>query len=155
MFCQIILYRVFRKFYDRAYYNLRSTCLFACSLKILEETIFGDSALVVAVLSLVHCKLEELLVVLTAVPALVLHHRAELVEFVREGILRGSCVEFKTFVFRKLNYLRSKFSRKSTHLSEDHVPCILVDGCPARLSLESAHKVHERRILHILAERRH
>ena len=79
----------------------------------------------------------------------------ESVKFIREGILRGSGVEFKSLFLRKCYDFWSKFTRKLTHLAEYHVPCILIDGSPARLALEDVHEVHESRVLDILAERRH
>ena len=86
-----------------------------------------------------HRKLEKLLVVLTAVPAFFLHDLTELVQFVRECVLRVSGIEFKSFFLRESHDLRSQLARKLTHLAEDHVPCILIDSCPARLSLEKSH----------------
>ena len=98
---------------------------------------------------------DKFLVVLSAVPSFFLHDLTELVKLIRECILRVSCIEFKSLLLCQLNDLRSKLSRKFTHLSEDHVPCILIDCSPARLSFEKSHEIHQSRILHILAERGH
>ena len=100
-----------------------------------------------------HCKFEEFLVILAEIPSLVLHHLAVLVEFVRECILRVACVELKPFLLCNLHDFRSKFPREFPHLAENHVPCILVDSRPSRLALKDVHEVHERSILHVLAER--
>ena len=100
-----------------------------------------------------HSQLEEFLVILSAIPSFFLHHSSEPVQFIRECVLRRTCIEFKSFLLCERDNLRSKLSRQGTHLTENHVPCILVDGSPASLSLEDVHEVHQSRVLHILAER--
>ena len=40
-------------------------------------------------------------------------------------------------------------------LAQDHVHGILVDGLPSGLALEGVHQVHQRGVLHVLAERGH
>ena len=88
-------------------------------------------------------------------PSLFLHYLTELVKFIREFILRITGIEFKTFLLCQGNDFRSKRSRKLSHSAKNHVPRILIDCCPSRLSLEDVHQIHERSILHILAERSH
>ena len=102
-----------------------------------------------------HCEFEEFLLVFSLIPSFFLHHCPELVELVRECILRVAGVELKTFALGKFHNLRRKLSRQFSHLAENHVPCILVDCRPARLTLEDVHQVHQGGVLHILAERCH
>ena len=99
-----------------------------------------------------HSKLEEFLVVLASVPTFLFHHLDVARQIVRECVLRNTGVELKTLLLDNFLDLRSKFSRKFTHLAEDHVHSILVYGLPSRLALEHVHQVHQCSILHVLAE---
>ena len=90
-----------------------------------------------------HCKLEELFLVLTLVPALFLHHLAELRQFVRELVLRVAGVELQALGLGKFPDFRSKFARQCSHTAQNHVPGILVDGGPSRLSVQDVHQVHQ------------
>ena len=102
-----------------------------------------------------HRKFKEFLVIPAAIPAFFLHNCPELFELVREGILRIACIEFQPLIFCQSYDLRSEFPRKLAHLAQNHIPGILVDGGPARLSLEKGHQIHKSCILDILAERSH
>ena len=59
MFGYEFVYVEFRHFHNRPRYYNRSTCLFLGSFEFLIESLFGYSALVVSVLSFVHCKFKQ------------------------------------------------------------------------------------------------
>ena len=142
-----------RNFNNRTGDDDRSACLCAVGFQFFLEPLLCNAALVIAILSLVHSKLEEFLVVLASVPAFLFHHLDEARQIVRECVLRNAGVELETLLLYDLLDFRSKFSRKLTHLAEDHVHGVLVDGLPSRLALEHMHEVHQGGVLHVLAER--
>ena len=124
------------------------------SLEVGEETFLGDAALVVAVLLLVHGELEELLFVLTFVPAVFGHLLAEAVEVVGIVFLRVGVGEFVTLRFGQLDELGIDGAGQTAALTENHAPHIVVHHGEAGLALGQREQVHERNVLDVLAERR-
>ena len=153
IFLSVFLDIELRHFHYRAHDVYRCSSLGLQVFKLSIEPLLGDAALVVAVLPLVHCELEKLLLVLTLVPAFVLHHLAELRQLVRVHVLRVAGVEFHVLFLRQVNDFRRKRSRKLSHAAQNHAPSVLVNGGPPRLAVEDVQQVHEGGILHILAER--
>ena len=92
------------------------------------ETLFGHAALVVAVLALVHGHFEELFVVLAAIPALFLHHCAELGKLVGIHVLRVARIEFHALFLGEFHDLRSQFAGELAAAAEYHAPGVFVDG---------------------------
>ena len=80
-------------------------------LKILQELLFCQTRLVLTVLLVVHSELEQLFVVLSAIPAQFLHLFDVLRQYVRIEFLWIVGVELKAFLLRQLNDLRCQFSR--------------------------------------------
>ena len=82
--------------------------------QILVELVLGLAALVLAVLFLVHGKLKEFLVILTAVPAVLLHLLLKAREFVGVEYLRIVGIELKSFLFGNLHNLRGQLTGQLT-----------------------------------------
>ncbi len=111
------------------------------------------SRTVCLILRRVHGVFKQLLVVFSYLPMLFVHHLTVLVERVGIVVLRVAGEELASFGFRFLDNLGSKLSGQSASLSEDHVPYIVGNHAPTLLALLHLHHVHQREVLHILAER--
>ena len=85
--------------------------------QVFVELLFRLPALVLAVLFLVHGKLEQLLVVLPAVPAVLLHLFDEAWQLIGIQCLRVVGVELEAFLLRQLHYLRCQLARQLTRLA--------------------------------------
>ena len=142
-----------RHLHYRTHHVDRGTCLSLEVVQFSAESLLRNTALIVAILSLVHSEFEEFLLILTFVPTFVFHHLTEFREFVRIHVLRVAGIEFQVLFFGQVNDFRRKFSRELAHAAENHVPSVFVDSGPSRFAVEHVHQVHERSILHILAER--
>ena len=155
VFRRVFLRREFRCLDDGPFDHERGAGLGLQFRKFLVEALLGDAAAVIAVLAFVHGEFEEFLVVFAAVPAFRFHHRTELRKFVRIVVLRVAGGEFQALFLRERDDFRGKRAGERAHMAEDHAPGVLVDGRPARLVAEHVEQVHQRRVLHILAERGH
>ena len=102
-----------------------------------------------------HGVFEELFLVLADFPLLLVHQLAILIQRVRIIVLRIALEELAAFGLRLLDDLGSQRARKTSGLSEDHIPDIVGDHAPAGLPFLHLHHIHERQVLHILAERSH
>ena len=126
------------------------------SLEFLVETAFCLARLVFTILFLVHCKLEQLFVVLTAIPAFFLHLFDEMRQCIRVVVLRVACEELEAFLLGEFHDLRCQSAREFSGFAENHVPCGRVDRClVTRLALAHREEVHQGDVLGVLAERRH
>ena len=153
IFSHNLLHVKCRNLYNRTGNYDRCSGLCSVSLKLLLKSLFCYAALVISVLSLVHCKFKEFLIILTSVPTFLFHHLNVTRQIIRECILWNAGVELKSLLLNNLLNLRSKFARKFTHLTKNHVHCILVYGLPSWLTLKHVHQVHKGGVLYILAER--
>ena len=100
-----------------------------------------------------HSELEEFFVVLTALPSVLCHLLAEVVESVCEKCVSVYVCELTALLLCKFNKLRIDSSRNLTRLAENHTPHRVVHHYEASLALLESEKVHEGDVLHVLRER--
>ena len=134
-------------------------CEFAAHLGILgglqvcQEVFLGLSALIVAILLGVHGQLKQLFVVLTIFPAVLVHLLAEVVERVGQQRVRVCICKFATLLLGQRHQFGIDGTGYLATLAEDHTPHGLVHHHKPSLALLDGEEVHQRDVLHILAER--
>ena len=128
---------------------------FLGTLQVGLETFAGHARLIVAILAVVHSQLEQFFFVFAHVPAVLFHLLAVLVQLV--GIVRlwigiGKLVVVLPGQFHDF---RIQLARQTSALAQNHAPRVVVDHRPALFALHLRHDIHQRHILHILAEGGH
>ena len=123
--------------------------------EVFVELLFSDTGLIFAVLLVVHSEFEQLFVVLTAVPAKFFHLLDILRQHIRIEFLRVVGIELESFLFGQFDNLRCQFAGQFAGLAEYHAPHSGVHAREVFLAHRAAEEVHQRSVLHILAERRH
>ena len=126
-----------------------------CLLQVGEEVLLCLAALVVAVLLGVHGELEEFLVILSVVPAVLVHLLLEVVEGVGEQCVGVHVGELAALLLGKLHQLWVDGSGNLAALAEDHTPHGVVHHHEAALALLHGEEVHQGDVLGILAEGGH
>ena len=116
------------------------------------ETLFGYAGLVVAVLAVVHGQFEEFFVVGAAVPAVVGHFLAVLVEGIGVVLLRVGVGKLVAFLVGQFDDFGGQGTGQSSALAEYHVPGVVVNHGPALFTFDELHEVHEGHVLDVLAE---
>ena len=116
-------------------YTLACHLAVLCLFNVGKETLLGNTALVVAVLALVHCKLPKLLVVLSLVPAKLFHLLAVRIKRIGVEALRVSSGELVAFLLCKRNNLWRNFTRQVSALTQNHTPHALVHAAETWLVL--------------------
>ena len=121
----------------------------------LVELLFGQTGLILAVLLVVHGELEQLFVVLSAIPTQFFHLFDILRQHVRIKGLRVVGIELHTLLFRQFDDLRSQCSGQFAGLAEDHAPHSRIHTRERFLAHRTAEDIHQRGILHVLREWRY
>ena len=124
-------------------------------LQVGEEALLGGTALVVAILRLVHSKLKEFFVVFSAVPTILFHFFDEARQFVGIITLRVGIRKLKALLLGQFYDFGSHFARKFTALAENHTPDAVVHHRIAGLAHGFGEKIHEGNVLHVLREGSH
>ena len=130
-------------------------CHFAvlCLFNIGKETLFGNSASVIAILSIVHSEFPKFLIVLAGLPTKFFHLLAILVQNIGIETLWISIGKFKPFLFCQLNNFGCNFTRQTTTLTKYHTPHALIHTAETWFILSTGKQVHQCDVLYILAER--
>ena len=126
----------------------RSLLLVLGSLEIGEEILLGLSALVVAILLGVHGQLKQFFLVLAAVPSVVGHLLAEVVQGVGEQRVRVGLGKLKALLGSDLLQHRIDLSRHAATTTEDHAPHRVVHHHEA--ALLQGEEVEQRDVLGVL-----
>ena len=121
-------------------------------LEVCEEVLLGLTALVVAVLLGVHGEFIEFLVVLSALPAVLLHLLDEVGQGVLEQGVRVGIGELAALLGSQLLELGIDGAGDLAALAEDHAPHAVVHHDEAALALGDGQQVHEGDILDVLRE---
>ena len=102
-----------------------------------------------------HSEFEEFFVVLTEVPAVVLHFLAEYVKLIGVLVLRVAGEELTTLRLSECHEFGSNGTRQFARLAKKHAPDVVGDERPTLLALLHLHYVGECHVLNVLAERRY
>ena len=125
------------------------------TLQVILKTFLGNAGFIVAILPVVHGKLEEFLVIIAIFPTVFVHLFPVCIQSIRVVQLRVRIHELKTLGLGQFHYLGRQSTGQASALAQNHVPRMVVYHRPALLSLYLLHEVHQSHILHILAERSH
>ena len=126
-----------------------------CLLQVCQELLLGLSALKGTILLWVHTQLEEFLVVLTVVPAVLVHLLAEVVESVLQQRMGIDIGKLAILLLGQFHQLGIDGSRNLSALAKDHAPHGIVHHHETTLALFDGKQVHQGDVLHILRERCH
>ena len=102
-----------------------------------------------------HSQFKKFFVILSILPAILIHFLAIIIQSIRIIQLRISIDKLISFRLRQFYNLRSKRTRQTSTLTQNHIPGMVVYHCPALFPFYQLHKIHQCNILHILTERSH
>ena len=114
-----------------------------CLLEVSQEVLLCLTALEVAILLWVHSEFEELLIVLTILPTVLVHLLLEVIECVAEQCVSIYICKLTTLLLGKLYEFWINLSRNLTTLTEDHTPHRIIHHYEAALALLHGKEVHQ------------
>ena len=122
-------------------------------LDVCQQLLLSLSTLERAILLGVHSQLEQLFVVLTVVPTILVHLLLEALEGIGDegmGVVSG---ELTLLLLSQLDELGIDGARHLAALAQDHTPDGIVHHYIATLALLDGQQVHQRNVLRVLRER--
>ena len=131
--------------------DLRTTQLGVLGLlDVSQQLLLSLTTLERTVLLGVHSQLEEFFVVLTVIPAVLIHLLLEAVKSIGDEGVRISIGEFTVLLLGQFYELFSDGARHLTALTENHTPDGIVHHSVATLALLNGQQVHQCDVLGVL-----
>ena len=124
-----------------------------CLLEVSKELLLGLTTLEGAILLGVHAQFEEFLIVLSVVPAVLVHLLAEVGQSILQQGVGIDISKLTVLLLGQFHQFGIDGARDLSTLAEDHTPHGIVHHHEAALALFDGQQVHQGDVLHILRER--
>ena len=124
-----------------------------CLLEVSKELLLGLTTLEGTILLRVHAQFEEFLIVLSVVPAVLVHLLAEVGQSVLQQGVSIDISKLTVLLLGQFHQFGIDGARNLSALAEDHTPHGIVHHHETALALLDGQQVHQGDVLHILRER--